>query len=226
MRRIEKDSVKYIGNGLYDKSAIEWLRNNPQGDARTVIGSIIINNRSVKNDMYHGNYSDKYDKLQTLPAIKSVLEKGSYLGYIRDFNGDSINNHYFAGKIKYGNDEKLIFCRVRSVINQTENRFYVHEVFTEDEIKNEIKEEIEKRLTSPATMGTSPLLTGKPLYLFILQTIYSVNDNKELKKAIYSECITITQKALNDNKLSLLAFTKLDNRLQLAIGGLYGNIFL
>lgn len=80
--------------------------------------------------MHHGNASDKYLKLQTLPAVRHILERGVYLGYEQDFNGKPIDNHYFAGKIKYSDEEKIIFCRVRENHGDKE-RFYVHEVLRE-----------------------------------------------------------------------------------------------
>lgn len=166
--QIKADSVPYDNSGAYDKAAEKWLENNPQKSAWSSIGEIIINKKSVARDMHHGEAQDKYLKLQTLPAVKSVLEHGIYLGYEKDFDGKPIDNHYFAGKIKYGNDEKIIFCRVRE--NKGEkNRFYVHEVFTEDEIKN--------GLAVRKVNGSLPRFTSKPLYKYILQDLLNVKEN-------------------------------------------------
>ena len=168
--KIEKDSVPYNGDGMYDRAAAEWVKNNHQTDAKTIIGNVIINKKSVVRDMHHGEPSDKYIKLQTLPAIKSVLEKGVYIGYEKDFNGENIDNHYFAGKVQYGDEDKIIFCRVRETAGDT-NRFYVHEVFTDEEIK--------KEADNAVTDGSLPLLIGKPLYKFILQDVLNVKDKTE-----------------------------------------------
>ena len=163
---IQKDSVPYNNDGAFDKAAKTWLEKNNVGNAETVIGEVIINRRSVERDMHHGDLADKYLKLQTLPAVKDVLEKGTYLGYERDFEGKNISNHYFAAKINYGNEEKIVFCRVRET-DGSEERFYVHEVFTEDEIK--------KGTNLVPTVGRLPQLTGKLLYNFILQEVLNVN---------------------------------------------------
>ena len=168
--KIEKDSGPYNGDGMYDRAAAEWVKNNHQTDAKTIIGNVIINKKSVVRDMHHGEPSDKYIKLQTLPAIKSVLEKGVYIGYEKDFNGENIDNHYFAGKVQYGDEDKIIFCRVRETAGDT-NRFYVHEVFTDEEIK--------KEADNAVTDGSLPLLIGKPLYKFILQDVLNVKDKTE-----------------------------------------------
>ena len=196
---IRKNSVPYNKNLSFAENAKNWIRNNPQGNAKTSIGKIIINSKYVEKDLYHGIKDGLYLKLQTLPAVKDILEKGTYLGYEKDFEGKPIDNHYFAGKIEYGNDEKIVFCRVRENAGD-ESRFYVHEVFTEDEIKKEAFQasvvdgslprltgkplkEAPKRTSNDGSLR----LTGKPLYKFILQTIFNVNSDEEIKKAIYNE---------------------------------------
>ncbi len=165
---VQKDFVPYNNDGAFDKAATNWLKINPIGNAYTDIGEVIINGKSVVRDMHHGDTHDKYLKLQTLPAVKDILESGTYLGYERDFSGKNISNHYFAGKIYYGNEEKIVFCRVRETDGLT-SRFYVHEVFTEDEIK--------KAVHVPVINGSLPQLIGKPLYKFILQDVLNVNDS-------------------------------------------------
>ena len=163
---IKSDSVPYDENKSVATLAKEWIENNPQGDANTVIGDVVINEKSAAHDLHHGAKEDSYLKLQTLPAVKDVLEKGTYLGYEKDYDGKPIDNHYFAGKIKYGNEEKIVFCRVRENAGDV-NRFYVHEVFTEDELKKEVT----MRTSNPSSLR----LTGKPLYKFILQDVLNVN---------------------------------------------------
>lgn len=169
---VKADSVPYNGDGKFAKAAKEWVKNNPQGNAHSVIGEIIINKASVENDLHHGAKENLYMKLQTLPAVKAVLENGVYLGYEHNkTSDDDIDNHYFAGKIKYGNEEKIIFCRVRAAAGDTE-RFYVHEVFTEDELK--------KGATNAVADVDPSLLTGTPLYQYILQDVLNVNEKRTL----------------------------------------------
>ena len=173
--RIPKDSVPYNNDGAFDKAAREWIKNNGISKANTIIGEVDINRKSADRDMHHGDLADKYLKLQTLPAVKEILEKGTYLGFEPGFDtiNKNIDNHYFAAKIKYGNDEKIVFCRVREN-HGDKSRFYVHEVFTEDEIK--------KASHASVVDGSLPRLIGKPLYLYILQDVLNVkkNSNKTL----------------------------------------------
>ncbi len=182
---VKPDSVPYDKNKSVAALAKEWIENNPQGKANTVIGDVIINEKSAAHDLHHGAKEDSYLKLQTLPAVKDILEKGTYLGYEKDYDGKPIDNHYFAGKIKYGDEEKIVFCRVRENAGDV-NRFYVHEVFTEDELKKEAT----TRTSNPSSLR----LTGKPLYQYILQDVLNVNENSENNGIINSRGVEENEK--------------------------------
>ena len=83
--------------------------------------------------MKHKRYPAKYD---TIVALKPLLERGVYLGNMKDLDGEcDLNNHYFAGKVKIDGKERYLFCRVKESIGQDRKRFYVHSVFSEDDIK-------------------------------------------------------------------------------------------
>ena len=56
-----------------------------------------------------------------------------YLGEAKDKDGKPVMNFYFAGKVIIGGNEKIVFVRTRQSKGRA-NRFYVYEVFTEDEI--------------------------------------------------------------------------------------------
>lgn len=167
---IGKDTIPHKEGESFSKTAKEWIKNNPQGNAETFIGEVVINEKSAEKDLYHGDVNDLYLKLQTLPSIKDILEKGTYLGYEKDFDGKPIDNHYFAGKIKYGAEEKIVFCSVHENAGD-KNRFYVYEVFTEDEIK--------KGATMHSSNDSLQRLTGKPLYSFILQDVLKIKEKPQ-----------------------------------------------
>lgn len=181
-KQIRSNIVSKVKIGIIHKTedkrasdvAYEWVDENIKGDIFTVIGNVKFNRKTVKEDLSHGFGQEKLD---TLTAVKDVLEKGTYLGYERNFQGKTNENHYFAGKIKYGNDEKIVFCRVKDSAGGN-SCFYVHEVFTEDEIKSDLP-----RLG--VREADSSRLVGKPLYKFILQTIFNVNDDNIIRKAIF-----------------------------------------
>lgn len=173
LAEIEKKIICRTEDKKASEVAFEWVEKNIKSKIKTEIGNIIFNKKTVKEDLSHGFGQTKLD---TLTAVKDVLGKGTYLGYEKDFDGKPIDNHYFAGKIKYGNEEKIVFCRVREATGDTK-RFYVHEVFTEDELKKEASERLGLRETD------SSCLVGRPLYKFILQNILCVN----IEKSIYNE---------------------------------------
>jgi hypothetical protein len=71
-----------------------------------------------------------------LPAIRSVLEKGAYLGKFRDIQSKDLYNFFFAAPIRINEKDNIVFVRIRQA-DGDKKRFYVHEVYTEDEIKKE-----------------------------------------------------------------------------------------
>ena len=52
----------------------------------------------------------------------------------KDKDGKAIMNYYFAAKIKIDDNWKKLFVRPREKSGH-KNKFYVHEIYTEDEIK-------------------------------------------------------------------------------------------
>lgn len=130
------------------EAAKEWVARNAAAPVKTLIGDVIVNAACIKNSFGHG-FSQA--KLDAVPAIVPTLENGAYLGALPDKDGKPITNHYFTGRVKLGADEKVIFARVRKAEGD-QNRFYVHEIFTEDEIK--------KAADSSGTRNTTPDLPG------------------------------------------------------------------
>ena len=148
-------------------AAQRWVRENIKSPVKTVIGDVTVDENTIQNSMSHGFGRDKVD---SIPAIKDVLEKGSYLGEEKDFNGATVNNHYFAGKVDFYGDVKIVFCRVRnSTRGDKTKRFYVHEVFTDNEIKKGLPFKTGSAVNDSRSDG------GRPLYLNILQKFLSVN---------------------------------------------------
>lgn len=152
------------------QAAIDWAEENYKSGADTLIGKAVINKRSIKNSLSHGITRAKID---AIPAIKDVLEKGEYLGGSDDFAGATIKNHFFAGRVRFSDSDKIVFCRVRKAEGDKTNRFYVHEVLTEDDLKNKGA----FLQTAAAHPNDGKLHGGMPLYAAILQEILeSVNE--------------------------------------------------
>lgn len=176
---VESGIIKKTDEKTAAKAAQEWVEENYKTPADTVIGEVEIKKGNIKDSLSHGFGQDKLD---AIPAVKDVLEKGTYLGYENDFKGATLRNHYFAGKVKFPGGDKIVFCRVRESAGDTSKRFYVHEVFTEDEIKkgattrssNDSLQRLtgkpQKDLTNAPTDGSLPHFTGKPQEETSLQT--------------------------------------------------------
>lgn len=113
------------------ESGLEYIRNNPQGIAKTNIGDIEINESGVRASLSHTLYENK---VYAIPAIKDVLEKGTYLGVLKDLDGKKQNNYYFAAPITIDGKKQTLFIRVKHVAGRNK-LFYIHDVFTDEEIK-------------------------------------------------------------------------------------------
>ena len=162
-------TIKPDESGSIISGAVDWIAQNIKEPVSTVIGKVVVNGNGIKDSLSH-----KFgkDKIAAITAIKPVLEDGVYIGSEKDFDGKPIVNHYFAGKVKIDGDDKYVFCRVReSLQGQNDKRFYVHEVFVEDEIKSGLPHK-----TGPSINGRVTG-SGKPLYLNILQNYSAVNEN-------------------------------------------------
>ncbi len=112
-------------------AAKAWIRKHIFAPAKTEIGDVEVDANAIQDSLSHSMYQNKLDAVQ---AIVPVLEKGSYLGMLPDKDGKPIENHYFAGRVRIGENEKIVFVRTRQA-KGTPNRFYVHEVFTQEEIE-------------------------------------------------------------------------------------------
>lgn len=127
---INSRDIQYDINNL-KQSGIDYINANPQGIAKTKIGDVEINTKGIENSLSHTIY---LNKVLTIPAIKTVLEKGTYLGVLKDSDGKRQNNYYFAAPITIDNEQKILFIRVKHVAGR-DKLFYIHDVFTNEEIK-------------------------------------------------------------------------------------------
>ncbi len=138
-----------------DKTAIqaarEWIEKNAAGTVHTEIGDVVVDANAITDSLSHSMYQNKLDAVQ---AIVPVLQNGEYLGSLPDKDGKSINNNYFAAKVKIGGIEKVVFVRTRQATGR-DNRFYVHEVYTLDEIENRKDFEQGTRIQTAATHNPS-----------------------------------------------------------------------
>ena len=166
------------GEGLTARQAAEkWAAENlPQPLAFTTeVGEVEFDKKSVKNSLAHGYNQAKLDAIPTLPE---GFESATYLGSLHDFDGQPIDNHYFAYPVNYNGELCYVFCRARKDVNT--NRLYVHEVFVTDKIKS-------STLQTAAKLLHSKLHRGTALYKSILSDVLNAkiqqnSDNPKLSE--------------------------------------------
>ncbi len=135
-RRLDEAPVAKVEVGAFKKmpglnarqTGVQLLSTPAYHD--TPIGRVVIDGRSAHASLGH-NYGPA--KLDVLVTLQRDFANAVYLGFAPDFEGKPLDNHYFAYPVEYGDGRHLVFCRVRKDHNA--NRLYVHEVFTEEEIK-------------------------------------------------------------------------------------------
>ena len=111
-------------------AAMAWADVHLPVQVSTRFGVVEINRTSVKDSLGHGFSQKKLDAITSLPEGMKVA---AFIGETKDFNGADIDNGYFCYPIMYQGEKQVVFCRARRDVNS--NKIYVHEVWTEDEIR-------------------------------------------------------------------------------------------
>jgi hypothetical protein len=115
------------------KAALQWAEDHGEKIVyREDIGSIVFNKTGLKNSLAHGMYPKKID---TIPAISAVIEKGKIIDVSNDFDGRAITNILLAAPIQIDDEKAILLIRIRKH-KGAENKFYIHDVYTIDDIKN------------------------------------------------------------------------------------------
>lgn len=130
MGEFEKGIIHKTGGKSVIEAAKDWVREHILEPVKTKIGDVIFNAEGIKNSLSHGFASSKID---AIPAIEPTLRNGVYLDSSKDKDGKPIDNHFFAARANFGGEDRVVFVRTREAAGDN-NRFYVHEVYTEDEI--------------------------------------------------------------------------------------------
>lgn len=110
-----------------------WVTSHIREPIKTEIGNVEVDKNTIKNTLNHKRYPAKYD---TIVALKPLLERGVYLGNMKDLDGEcDLNNHYFAGRVSTPQGKKIVFCRVRDSRGDTESpRFYFQDIIEMEDI--------------------------------------------------------------------------------------------
>jgi hypothetical protein len=190
IKSVSAKDIPIIGKGPIE-TARNWIKNNPIGIVETVIGDVEVDEETINTSMEHTHYKNK---ALVVPAIKPILARGAFLGAREDLYGLPEQNFYFAAPVDIDGERKIVFVRVKQK-EKGDKKFHVHEVFTEDEIKNAVplEQEIAKRKAGasnvlPSAPAFRPDRKQSDLYRSIIKNAYDVNSiSKRISKIIIDE---------------------------------------
>lgn len=174
---VEKNVIRKHDDISAISVAMQYVSEHFRNPFNTEIGEVIIDPSSIKQSLSHTIYQNKLDAIQ---ALGDVLERGVYLGKASDKDGKPIVNYYFAAPVEIGGERKLVFVRSRKA-SGTPNRFYVHEVFTEDEIRELGSQQTAPHLSAMAHRNASEF------YKKILAEVMNIKSDSEKNLIISAE---------------------------------------
>ncbi len=117
----------------------------------TRFGNVVVDDKGIRNSLTHSMYQAK---LEVFLTLKEGIERAAFIGSMPNFNNQDIDNYYYIYKIKYGKDEKIVYCRVQKDVNQ--NRLYLHDIYTEEDINNKELSSFKTRGREGETPDSSP----------------------------------------------------------------------
>jgi len=133
IKTVKAGFIKAESNKKAKEKALEWITMiGSKTIHRKDIGEIIFDRAGVKTSFEHRIYQNKLD---ALPAIPDVIEKGKIIDISNDFDGKPIKNTLIAGPIQIGDKPEILVVRLRMVKGH-DNKFYVHDIFVNELIKN------------------------------------------------------------------------------------------
>jgi len=131
IKTVKADFIKAESNKKAKEKTLEWITTmGSKTIYREDIGEVVFDRAGVKTSFEHRIYQNKLD---ALPAIPDVIEKGKIIDISSDFDGKPIKNTLIAGPIQIGDKLEILVVRLRMVKGHN-NKFYVHDIFVADEI--------------------------------------------------------------------------------------------
>jgi hypothetical protein len=128
---VEAGFIKAESNKKAKEKTLEWIESTGEKIIhREDIGEVVFDRAGVKTSFEHRIYQNKLD---SLPAIPDVIEKGRIIDISNDFDGKPIKNTLIAAPIQIGEKPEILVVRLR-MVKGTNNKFYVHDIFILDKI--------------------------------------------------------------------------------------------
>ena len=128
---VEAGFIKAESNKKAKEKTLEWIESTGEKIIhREDIGEVVFDRAGVKTSFEHRIYQNKLD---SLPAIPDVIERGKIIDISNDFDGKPIKNTLIAAPIQIGEKPEILVVRLR-MVKGTNNKFYVHDIFIVDKI--------------------------------------------------------------------------------------------
>jgi len=126
IKTVKADFIKAENNKKAKEKTLEWIElTGSKIIHREDIGDVVFDRAGVKTSFEHRIYQNKLD---ALPAIPDVIEKGKIIDISNDFNGKPIKNTLIAAPIQIGKMPEILVVRLR-IVKGHDNKFYVHDIF-------------------------------------------------------------------------------------------------
>jgi len=133
VKKVMAGFIKAESNKKAKEKTLEWIETTGGKIInRDDIGEVVFDRAGVKTSFEHRIYQNKLD---ALPAIPDVIEKGVIIDISNDLDGKPIKNTLIAAPIQIGEQPKILVVRLRMAKGQ-KNKFYVHDIFIASKILN------------------------------------------------------------------------------------------
>ena len=137
---------------------------------RKDIGDVVFGRSGVKASFEHRIYQNKLD---ALPAIPAVIEKGKIIDISRDFDGKPIKNTLIAAPIQIGEKAGILAVRLR-LVKGNDNKFYVHDIYLINELKKNTGNTIKAGSAGKPVGGSSKSIAYVKSILLDILTVKGV----------------------------------------------------
>ena len=123
--RLTGEEFQKSGGKLTDQVGAFFRRLGNRVTRRN-FGDVILDERSIKNDIAHGIGRAK---AITFAAVPDVIANGQQIDYQENWKGRGKDSYIFAAPVVFGNQRGFVAA---VVIQGDDNRFYLHEVIGPD----------------------------------------------------------------------------------------------
>lgn len=152
----------------------------------SVLGDVDITARSVKDSIAHGLGRNK---AIAFAAVPDVIRDGKIIDYQKNWKGRGYDTVVLAAPISISG--KAYYEGVIVTRNADTQRFYVHEVITEERTEMPFK-------TGDAGLSAKPGGNSSPSVISLLDKIRNVKENSEIKGLPASDQVEIDSTAASD----------------------------